>query len=75
MNDYNLTPEQYFDLMSAGLKQIAHDATKLQSGNIAHRAAQIRANALQMLDITNSINPLANGVQQEKQADANAGRG
>ena len=50
-----ITEEQFNELLLAGLRQIAHDATKLQSGNIAHRAAQIRANALQLIDISEEV--------------------
>lgn len=50
-----ITDEQYAELLLAGLKQIARDAEQLGSGNIAHRAAQIRANALQLLEITKEV--------------------
>lgn len=52
----NITTEQYNELLLSGLRQIAHDASKLSSGNIAHRAASIRANALQLIDITDEFN-------------------
>lgn len=51
-----ITDEQYTELLLAGLKQIARDAEQLGSGNIAHRAAQIRANALQLIYITQEVN-------------------
>lgn len=50
-----ITDEQYAELLPAGLKQIARDAEQLGSGNIAHRSAQIRANALQLLEITKEV--------------------
>ena len=50
-----ITDEQYPELLLAGLKQTARDAEQLGSGNIAHRAAQIRANALQLLEITKEV--------------------
>lgn len=52
MSDMNITTEQYNELLLAGLRQIASDAGRLQSGNIAHRAAQIRATAMQLIIIT-----------------------
>ncbi|MBW7848356.1 MAG: hypothetical protein H3C41_09785 [Bacteroidales bacterium] len=51
-----ITNEQYNELLLAGLKQIAHDAEQLGSGNITHRAAQIRANAMQLIAITEEVN-------------------
>lgn len=56
MSGMNITPEQYNELLLAGLRQIASDAARLGSGNIAHRAAQIRATAVQLLDITEEVN-------------------
>lgn len=50
-----ITDEQYNELLLAGLQQIARDAALLGSGNIAHRAAQIRATAVQLIDITNEV--------------------
>lgn len=50
-----ITAEQFNELLLAGLKQIARDAEQLGSGNLAHRAAQIRANALQLLEITKEV--------------------
>ena len=72
MSNFNITPEQYNEVLLAGLKQIAKDAQMLTSGNIAHRAATIRANALQLIDLTNDQNN-ANGLQPEKQTIADAG--
>ncbi len=71
----NITNEQYNELLLAGLRQIASDAGQLSSGNIAHRAAQIRANAMQLIDITNEVHPKTqtNGLQSTKQAPADAG--
>jgi hypothetical protein len=51
-----ITAEQFNDLLLAGLRQIASDAERLSCGNIAHRAAQIRANALQLIEITKEVN-------------------
>lgn len=51
-----ITNEQYNELLLAGLKQIARDAEQLGSGNITHRAAQIRANAMQLIVITEEAN-------------------
>jgi hypothetical protein len=51
-----ITAEQYNEMLLAGLKQIARDAERFGSGNIAHRAAQIRANALQLIEITKEVN-------------------
>lgn len=56
MSDMDITTEQYNELLLAGLRQIASDAGKLGSGNIAHRAAQIRATAVQLIDITEEVN-------------------
>ncbi len=50
-----ITAEQFNELLLAGLRQIASDAEQLGSGNLAHRAAQIRANALQLLEITKEV--------------------
>ncbi len=50
-----ITDKQFNELLLAGLKQIARDAEQLGSGNLAHRAAQIRANALQLLEITKEV--------------------
>jgi hypothetical protein len=50
-----ITAEQFNELLLAGLRQIASDAERLSGGNIAHRAAQIRANALQLLEITKEV--------------------
>ncbi|MDY0102810.1 MAG: hypothetical protein RBS07_07700 [Lentimicrobium sp.] len=61
----NITDEQYNELLLAGLRQIASDAARLGSGNIAHRAAQIRANAVQLIEITNEYNQEKNdGTKQ-----------
>lgn len=54
-----ITEEQYYELLLTGLDQIARDAEQLGSGNITHRAAQIRANALQLKEITREV------IQQE----------
>lgn len=51
-----ITAEQYNEMLLEGLKQIVRDAEQLGSGNIAHRAAQIRANALQLIEITKEVN-------------------
>lgn len=37
-----ITNEQYNELLLAGLKQIAHDAEQLGSGNITHRAVEYK---------------------------------
>lgn len=56
-----ITDEQYNELLLSGLRQIAQDASKLQSGNITHRASSIRANALQLIDITHEFNEQEKG--------------
>lgn len=58
-----ITTEQYNELLLAGLRQIANDSARLGSGNITHRAAQIRATAMQLIDITEEVN------QQTKQRE------
>lgn len=63
----NITEAQYNELLLAGLKQIARDAEMLSSGNIAHRAASIRANALQLIDVTNEVNMQNNEPKTNKQ--------
>ncbi len=75
MSDMDITTEQYNQLLLAGLRQIANDASRLGSGNISHTAAQIRANAMQLIDITNEVHPKTqtNGLQSTKQAPADAG--
>lgn len=71
----NITADQYNELLLSGLRQIEQDARKLGSGNITHRAAQIRATAIQLIDITNEVimQTTDNGLQLTKQAPANAG--
>jgi hypothetical protein len=71
MSNFNITPEQYNEVLLAGLKQIASDAQMLNTGNIAHRAATIRANALQLIDLTKDQNN-ANGIQPKEQAITDA---